>query len=145
MPAYPSLAAGDLEGVWFDAGVVYLATTADGKVRAYDTATREIDVIYDKSRLADPPISGVDNLAVSSAGDLYIFEDDPDRRDGIDIALLTPERTVSWFLRLVGQLHIADGQTPSEATGPCARGCPRRRCAGWPAVAARSCSASRSR
>ena len=35
VPGYTRFARG--EGIWFDSGIVYVATTADNKVHAYDT------------------------------------------------------------------------------------------------------------
>ena len=68
------------EGIWFDSGIVYVATTADNKVHAYDTRWRRIEVIYDAAKLTDPPLTGVDNITVARSGDLYVCEDNGDRR-----------------------------------------------------------------
>ena len=35
------------EGIWHDDGVVYVSTTADHRVHAYDIASERIEVIYD--------------------------------------------------------------------------------------------------
>ena len=35
------------EGIWHDDGVVYISTTGDHRVHAYDIASERIDVIYD--------------------------------------------------------------------------------------------------
>jgi secreted PhoX family phosphatase len=99
------------EGTWFDSGVVYVATTTDGRIHAYDTRTERLEVIYDAATVADAPLRDVDNICVAPSGDLYACEDPPD--DQIDIALLTPEREVSRFAQLVGEQHAG-----SEATGP---------------------------
>ena len=63
------------EGIWFDDGTVYVATTADNRVHAYDTRRRRIEVIYDAAKLTDPPLTGVDNITVARSGDLYVCED----------------------------------------------------------------------
>ena len=42
------------EGIWFDSGIVYVATTADNKVHAYDTRRRRIEVIYDARQAHRP-------------------------------------------------------------------------------------------
>ena len=35
------------EGIWFDSGTLYVATTADSRLHAYDTRRGRIEVIYD--------------------------------------------------------------------------------------------------
>ena len=99
------------EGMWFDSGVAYLATTSDGVVHAYDTEAETIGRIYEAAALEDPPLTGVDNLTVSAAGDIYVAEDNDAVE--LDIGLITRERTVSRFLTLTGP-----GQLGSEITGP---------------------------
>ena len=54
------------EGIWFDAGIVYVATTSDSKVHAYDTVTETIEVLYD-GEASNGPLQGrrqPDRLAV---------------------------------------------------------------------------------
>ncbi len=98
------------EGIWFDSGTVYVATTADNKVHAYDTRWRRIEVIYDAAKLTDPPLTGVDNITVSRSGDLYVCEDNGTGE--LDIALITPGRRIARFLTATGAHH-----TTSELTG----------------------------
>ena len=98
------------EGIWFDSGTVYVATTADNKVHAYDTRRRRVDVIYDGSARANPPLTGVDNITVSRAGDLYVCEDNG--QDDLDLGLITPRRRVARFLTATGPDHKG-----SELTG----------------------------
>ena len=98
------------EGIWFDSGTVYVATTADDRVHAYDTRRRRIDVIYDGATRAHPPLTGVDNITVSRAGDLYVCEDNG--TDELDIGLITPRRRVARFLTATGPEHAG-----SELTG----------------------------
>jgi uncharacterized protein len=99
------------EGMWYDSGIVYLATTSDSRLYAYDTVKATIEVIYEKAALENPPLTDADNITVSPSGDLYVCED-PGGEDGIDICLLTPDRTISRFLALVGRQHAG-----SEACG----------------------------
>ena len=88
------------EGIWFDSGFVYFSTKGDNRIRAYDTAKSSIEVVYDRTALGDgAPLSGLDNLTVSRAGDLYVCEDGGD----MEIGLLTPQREVSRFLKLTGE------------------------------------------
>jgi uncharacterized protein len=98
------------EGIWFDSGTVYVATTADNRVYAYDTRRRHMDVIYDGASRVNPPLTGVDNITVSRAGDLYVCEDNG--ADDLDIGLITPRRRVARFLTATGPAHLG-----SELTG----------------------------
>jgi len=110
------------EGIWFDSGVVYVATTGDHKIHAYDTAAQRIEVVYERDKLPGAPISSPDNISVSPAGDLYIAENTTPKEEGegLDVGLLTPDLTVSRFLSAVGFKHVYDAPElgPSELTGP---------------------------
>jgi secreted PhoX family phosphatase len=108
------------EGIWFDAGIVYLATTSDETIHAYDTAAERIEILYRADDVPGTPLRGVDNLHVSRSGDLFVAEDsytnDP---DAMDVCLLTPEREVSRFLKLTGDEHRMPGEAESETVGLC--------------------------
>lgn len=104
------------EGIWFDGGVVYVATTSDSKVHAYDISAQRVTVIYDKAALADPPLLNPDNLTVSSSGDIFVGEDSGED-DPLDLGIITPEGEVARFLKLTGPQH-GSGQAISEVTGP---------------------------
>ena len=109
------------EGIWFDSGIVYLATTGDNKVHAYDTAAERIEVVYDKAKVPNAPLSEPDNLSVSPSGDLYVAENsEPEGSEGLDVVLVAPDLTVSRFLTAVGSKHVYDNPIlgPSELTGP---------------------------
>jgi uncharacterized protein len=106
------------EGIWHDAGIVYLCTTQDSRIHAYDVATQRIDVLYDASAIANPPLTNVDNVTVSQSGDLFVCEDTTDSDDpGLDIGLITPDRVVSRFLKVTGNMHILAGEARSELVG----------------------------
>jgi len=118
------------EGIWWDSGVVYLATTSDSRIWAYDTVRQRIRVLYDPTLIKHPPLLNVDNITVASkSGDLFVCED-TGGEDPFDIALITPEvdrasgrpkaPKVSRFLKLTGPQH-GDPGTPavSETTGVC--------------------------
>lgn len=94
------------EGIWFDSGKVYVATTADDRIHAYDTAAEAIEVLYDGRAVSDgvAPLKGVDNITVSRAGDLFVCEDH-DESDGVDIGILTPDGEVARFLTATGPDH----------------------------------------
>jgi len=104
------------EGIWFDAGVVYVATTSDAKVHALDTRAQRITVVYDKDALPDPPLLNPDNLTVSASGDIFVGEDSGDP-DPLDLGIITPEGEVARFLKLTGTQH-GSGEAISEVTGP---------------------------
>jgi secreted PhoX family phosphatase len=107
------------EGIWFDSGFVYLATTGDSKIRAYDTRKRRITPVYDPERLTDPPLTDVDNVTVSGAGELFVCENSGGA-DGIDICVITPKpkREVARFLKLSGTAHgNPETEASSEAAG----------------------------
>ncbi len=108
------------EGIWFDSGFVYLATTGDSKIRAYDTRKKRITPVYDPDRLVDPPLTQVDNVTVARSGDLFACED-TGGDDGIDICIITPkpDRQVARFLKLSGTMHgdPGSGDISSEAAG----------------------------
>jgi uncharacterized protein len=98
------------EGIWYDSGTVYVATTSDNRIHAYDTATQTIEVIYDAALFANPPLTGVDNVTVSRSGDLFVCEDNG--TDQLDIGLITPTHDIARFLTATGPQH-----TQSELTG----------------------------
>ncbi len=115
------------EGIWFDSGFVYVATTSDDRVYAYDTSLERIEVIYDGKALGDvAPLHQVDNITVHPAsGDLFAGEDN----DNLELCVLTPDRQIAPFARLSGAQHQAVTVIPglpdspadsgtSEVTGP---------------------------
>ena len=84
------------EGIWYDHGHVYFATTGDSRIRRYSVRTGQLRVIYDPEQLTDPPLTHVDNITVSRAEDLYVCEDNGGA-DPLDIAVITPlDRPGSW-------------------------------------------------
>ena len=89
-------------------GHVYFTTKNDNRVWDLDVRAQHLSVLYDAEALgSDAPLRGVDNLTVSSAGDLYVAEDG----DNLELVVISREREVAPVLRLTGQ----DG---SELTGP---------------------------
>jgi secreted PhoX family phosphatase len=103
------------EGSWFDSGTVYFTTKGDNRVWAYDTAASKIEVIYDAATVANAPLRGVDNVTVSSSGDVFVCEDG----DNLEICLITPQRVVAPFLRVTGPQHEGSAGTTisSELAG----------------------------
>jgi secreted PhoX family phosphatase len=91
------------EGIWYDSHTVYVATTRDNRIHAYDTRKNTIEVIYDARAHADPPLTGVDNVTASHSGDLYVCEDNGD--DELDLGLITPDHEIARFLTATGPGH----------------------------------------
>jgi len=92
------------EGIWFDSGVVYFSTKGDHKLWAYDTRTGVMETLYDPATGGDSGfLHGPDNLTVSRSGDLFVCEDNGEA--SFDVVMVTPERTLSSFLRATGAIH----------------------------------------
>ena len=98
------------EGIHFDGGVVYVATTADNRLHAYDVRRGRIEVIYDASRAARPPILQPDQMTVSPGRELFVCED-PDTEE-IDMGVVDRGGRLSRFLSTAGPEHRG-----SELTG----------------------------
>ena len=97
------------EGIWHDDGVVYLATTGDHRVHAYDIAAERIEVVYDGLGSGSSPLLRVDQLTANRAGEVFVCEDIA--TDEIDIGLIDRNGRVSKFLS-------ATGSDPRPSTQP---------------------------
>ncbi|GAA2452016.1 PhoX family protein [Actinomadura vinacea] len=97
------------EGCYYAGGICYFTTKGDNRVWAYDAAAERLDLTYDDDLVTngEPPLTGVDNITGAFSGDLYIAEDGAD----MEINLITPDGTVTPFLRVLGH-------DESEITGP---------------------------
>jgi uncharacterized protein len=95
------------EGIWWHAGVVYWTAKGDNRVRAYDTATEKMSVIYDAATSATPILTGVDNVTVSASGDVLVVEDGGD----MQVVAILPSGELLPLAQLVGYPE-------SELTGP---------------------------
>ena len=98
------------EGIWHDDGIVYVSTTGDHRVHAYDIARERIDVIYDGLGDGPTPLLRVDQLTANHAGEVFVCEDIA--TDEIDIGLIDRRGRVSKFLSATGPHHAG-----SELTG----------------------------
>jgi secreted PhoX family phosphatase len=95
------------EGVEYSLGIIYFTTKGDNRVWEYDPHNQLLSVLYDASQDPGRQLTGVDNLASSSGGDLLVAEDG----GNMELVIITPEGTASALLRIAGQ-------SSSEITGP---------------------------
>ncbi len=96
------------EGCVYGNGTVWFTTKNDGRIWKIDVARQTFHIAYDDtSRTRSTPAHGVDNLARTTSGDVFVAEDD----GGGEICLLDPQDVASVFLRL-------RGHKKPELTGP---------------------------
>ena len=95
------------EGAWYADGAVYFTTKHDNRVWAYDVARSRLTLIYDNAFLADPLLTGVDNVTVSQQGTIYVAEDG----GNMQIVAITPQQQVFPVAQFIGHER-------SEVTGP---------------------------
>ncbi len=95
------------EGIIARSGIVYFATKGDNRIWSYNVATGALIILYDDSTSPTPILTGVDNVELSSEGDVLVAEDGGD----MQIVAITPAGAVVLLLQLAG--HSA-----SEITGP---------------------------
>ncbi len=95
------------EGIWYHEGIVYFSTKGDNRIWAYDAAAMTIRVLYDGDAIADPVLSGVDNVTVSCCGDVLVAEDG----GSMEIVAILPGGELKPLMQIVGQ-------DSSEITGP---------------------------
>ena len=104
------------EGMWFDAGTVYFATTQDDRVYAYHPESQVLEVLYDGVALGDDaPLHDTDNVTASPiSGDLYVCEDPGgNAEEGLQVCLISAEGEAAAFCEV-----SLDGHSNSELTGP---------------------------
>jgi len=100
------------EGIWYHDDVVFFSTKHDGRIHAIHLSEQRYELIYDQLSFERPVLDKVDNVTVHpGSGDVYVAED---RSDPLELVIISPEREVAPFLRLLGDLHDR-----SEVTGPC--------------------------
>lgn len=103
------------EGIFYDDGTVYVSTTLDSQVHAYDTDSGRIRVIYDGLALKDPPLVNVDQMTASKAGEVLVCEDD--HAAEFDIGVIDRRGRVSKLLSAAGPQH-ADSEFTGVAFAP---------------------------
>ena len=94
------------EGIWYHHGIVYFSTKGDNRIWAYDTEAQSIRIHYDDDRFETPVLTGVDNIVITSDGDILVAEDGGD----MQVVALTPSGGVVPVAQIVGHPR-------SEVTG----------------------------
>ncbi|MFJ5275242.1 alkaline phosphatase PhoX [Streptomyces parvulus] len=97
------------EGCYYADDTCWFTTKGDNRVWQYNASAGTIELAYDDSLVTSgtAPLTGVDNVAGSSSGDLFVAEDG----GNMEICVITPNDVIAPFLRI-------DGQSGSEITGP---------------------------
>lgn len=99
------------EGIWYHNDRVYFTTKGDNGVWDLHVGTGQLTQVWagNGGNPSRDQLTGVDNITVENgSGDLFIAEDG----GNMEIVLITPQGSVSPFMRVVGQ-------SGSEVTGPC--------------------------
>lgn len=95
------------EGIVHSLGVIYFTTKGDNRVWEYSPSDSSLSVLYDVSLDSGRQLTGIDNIAASSGGDLIVAEDG----GNMELVVITPEGEAAALLRVTGQ-------DSSEITGP---------------------------
>ena len=98
------------EGAAYHDGVVYFTTTSDNRVWALETETDRLTVIYDANKITEGVrLTGVDNIVITSSGEVVIAEDNGEPDCGIGALLSSGE--------IIELVRVTD-HPGSEITGP---------------------------
>ena len=95
------------EGAAISKGRLIFTTKGDGRVWSYDPVANTLTVIYDDGVTPNGVLTGLDNVATSSAGVIYVAE------DGGDMQIVLVREDGSTF-----PVVQVTGVTGSEITGP---------------------------
>ncbi len=63
------------EGIDYHDGAIFFGTKGDDRVWKIDIESQKLSIVYDRSTHANPILSGIDNIEITSAGDLVVAED----------------------------------------------------------------------
>jgi secreted PhoX family phosphatase len=91
------------EGIYRVGRTIYISTTADSRIHAYDIDRERIRVVYDGQEERDPPLIAQDQMTASPAGELFVAEDNG--RPEQAVSTLDPPGSVRRFLTISGQIH----------------------------------------
>ena len=94
------------EGIAYFDGRVIFTTKGDNRVWSYNTSNQVLEIVYDAADYITPILTGVDNVTVSQAGDIYVAEDGGD----LQVVVLGSQGGVYPIVQL-------EGHDKSEITG----------------------------
>lgn len=95
------------EGIDYYNGKIIFTSKGDNRVWSYHTKSRQLGILYDAADSLTPILTGVDNITVSSTGDIFVAEDGGD----LQIVVINKQGDLYPIVQLQGH----DG---SEITGP---------------------------
>lgn len=95
------------EGIAYFEGRVIFTTKGDNRVWSYEVASQQLSIVYDASDSLTPILTGVDNVTISSSGDIYVAEDGGD----LQIVVIDKQGRLYPIVQL-------EGHDESEITGP---------------------------
>jgi hypothetical protein len=104
------------EGCFFHDGRVYFTNKGNPKrVWCIDTANNTIQIVYDRNTSANKILNGLDNVLVSSLGDIFVAEDG----DNMQIVVFQPGGRMAPVVQAQEtQSRNSEIGGPSEITGP---------------------------
>ena len=91
------------EGTWYDDGRVYFTTKGDSRVWLYDVAASKLEVLYDRGRRSATPRRSAASTTSRSRRPATSTSARTARDH--DICLITPDFTISRFLKLDPVMH----------------------------------------
>ncbi|HEY3190592.1 MAG TPA: alkaline phosphatase PhoX [Solirubrobacteraceae bacterium] len=91
------------EGLTRIGRTLYIGTTLDSVLYAYDLRTGRIERVYEAAASKHPPLTMIDQMTASPAGELFIAEDN--EKPEFSIGVLDPPRSVTRFLTVSGPEH----------------------------------------
>ena len=94
------------EGVAYFDGRIIFTSKGDNRVWSYNTTSRVLEIVYDAADFITPVLTGVDNVTVSQAGDIYVAEDGGD----LQVVVLDNQGALYPIVQL-------EGHDQSEITG----------------------------
>jgi len=95
------------EGIAYYNDRIFFTTKGDNRVWSYNTVNPQLGIRYEGEESLTPILTGVDNLAVSQSGDIYVAEDGGD----LQIVVINKEGELYPLVQL-------RGHDKSEVTGP---------------------------
>ncbi len=75
------------EGIWYQDGLVVFGTKTDNRIWQIDISAQTIEILYDPLSSSSPVLTGVDNVTISSFGEVLVAEDGGD----MELCLVRPD------------------------------------------------------